>query len=53
MIAEVSETFKVEIKNKIPMGDFGKPENIYNCIQFLLNSDYVTGSEIDINGGII
>ena len=53
MIAEVSETFKEEIKNKIPMGDFGKPENIYNCIQFLLNSDYVTGSEIDINGGII
>lgn len=41
-----------KIKEQIPTHDFGDPINIYNAINFLIASDYVNGSSIDINGGL-
>jgi NAD(P)-dependent dehydrogenase (short-subunit alcohol dehydrogenase family) len=37
----------------IPVGHLGDPVNIRNDVQFLIDSDYVTGATLDINGGII
>ncbi len=37
----------------IPVGHLGDPSNISNAVQFLIDSDYVTGATLDINGGII
>jgi NAD(P)-dependent dehydrogenase (short-subunit alcohol dehydrogenase family) len=37
----------------IPVGHLGDPVNIRNAVQFLIDSDYVTGATLDINGGII
>jgi acetoacetyl-CoA reductase/3-oxoacyl-[acyl-carrier protein] reductase len=52
MIEQVSEELQDEIKKSIPAGDFGDPENIYKAVRFLIESNYVNGSSIDINGGL-
>ena len=39
------------IKNKIPTGEFGTPEQIYNSVKFLIETSYINGSSIDVNGG--
>ena len=41
------------IKEKIPTGQFGNPQNIWNAVQFLRESDYVNGANIDMNAAII
>lgn len=52
MIGQVPEELKDELKKSIPSGDFGDPENIYRAVKFLIDSNYVNGSSIDINGGL-
>ena len=44
---------KKMIKNKVPLGRFGKPEEIANLVAFLLSSktSFMTGAEIVIDGG--
>lgn len=42
-----------EILAKIPMGRFGKPEDIARAVAFLCaEGDYITGQQININGGV-
>ena len=53
MINEIPDQQKEQIKKSIPTGEFGNPENIYNAVEFLRKSDYITGSSIDINGGLL
>jgi len=52
MIKEIPEEFQNIIKAKIPTGAFGKPENIFNAVKFLIKTEYINGTSIDINGGI-
>jgi NAD(P)-dependent dehydrogenase (short-subunit alcohol dehydrogenase family) len=52
MITEVPEEILQGIIKTIPVQKLGNPENIYNAIIFLINSDYITGTSIDINGGL-
>ncbi|HMS32643.1 MAG TPA: SDR family oxidoreductase [Ignavibacteria bacterium] len=52
MIAEVSEEYQKIVKSKIPTGKFGDPENIHNAVKFIIESDYINGTSVDINGGI-
>lgn len=52
MITEVPDEFQNIIKEKIPTGNFGKPINIFNAVKFLIESNYVNGSNIDINAGL-
>lgn len=52
MIKDVPEDFLTIIKNEIPIGELGNPENIINAVEFLMDSDYITGSSIDINAGL-
>ena len=41
------------IKNKIPLGKLGNSQDISNLVKYLLNNNkYMTGSIIDINGGL-
>jgi NAD(P)-dependent dehydrogenase (short-subunit alcohol dehydrogenase family) len=53
MIKEVPDEYQKILKQKIPCGEFGNPENIFNAIEFIRKSDYITGASIDINGGLI
>lgn len=52
MINEVPEEFQNIIKEKLPTKDFGNPENIFSAIKFIIETDYINGTSIDINGGL-
>ena len=53
MITEVPPKFQEIIKSKIPTGNFGDPENILRAVKFLIETDYINGTSIDINGAIL
>jgi len=53
MIGEVPNKYQKELKKRIPTGQFGNPRNIYNAINFLIDNEYINGTSIDINGGIL
>ncbi len=53
MLMEVPEKIRERILEKIPMGRFGKPEEIASCVRYLVTEgDYMTGQAISINGGV-
>ena len=54
-IKKNSKKIKKMIKDKVPLGRFGKPEEIANLVAFLLSSksSFITGAEIVIDGGQI
>jgi acetoacetyl-CoA reductase/3-oxoacyl-[acyl-carrier protein] reductase len=52
MFAEIPEKIQEQIKQRIPLGRFGKPEEIAKAVLFLVaDGDYVTGQQINVNGG--
>ena len=53
MIEDVPDNVLEKIIEEIPMKMLGDPGNIYNAVDFLLKSDYITGSCVDINGGLV
>lgn len=53
MITEVPSEFQTVVKNKIPTGQFGNPENILHGVNFLINCDYINGTSFDISAGLI
>lgn len=46
--------FREEIKKRIPLGTFGKPEDVAGAVSFLCSKDaaYITGTTISVNGGL-
>jgi len=52
IIREVSTEMRDKLKEKIPNKEFGHPINIYNSILTLIDSPYINGTSIDINGGL-
>lgn len=52
MFAEVPDKIREQIIGRIPMGRFGKPEEIAKAVVFLAaDGDYITGAQINVNGG--
>jgi len=51
LIESLSKDSKDSLINRIPSRKLGNIDNIVNAIKFIIESDYVNGSEIDINGG--
>ena len=54
MTAQLKEEIKEEYKKQIPLGRFGKPEEVARVVLFLASpmSDYITGEVIHVNGGM-
>ncbi len=52
MIDKIPLNILNSIIETIPQKRLCDPSNIVNAIEFLINSDYVTGAEININGGL-
>jgi acetoacetyl-CoA reductase len=53
MLAKVPETVQAQIKARIPMGRFGEPDEVARAVLFLVaDADYVTGQQINVNGGL-
>ena len=54
MTSYIDEKAKEELIKQIPLGRFGKPEEISQIIDFLVSdqSSYITGQTIHVNGGL-
>ncbi|HVT97100.1 MAG TPA: 3-oxoacyl-ACP reductase family protein [Acidobacteriaceae bacterium] len=53
MLAAVPGDILDQIKTRIPLGRFAQPEEVAKAAAFLIcDGDYVTGQQININGGI-
>jgi 3-oxoacyl-(acyl-carrier-protein) reductase len=53
MIAAMPEEVRARILERIPMGRFGRPEEIAQAVRFVIaNGDYLTGQVIAIDGGM-
>ena len=53
MINEVPSEIQNTIKNNIPIKDFGDPHEILRAVEYLISSNYITGTSLDLNGGLI
>ncbi|MFO7858252.1 MAG: 3-oxoacyl-[acyl-carrier-protein] reductase [Ectothiorhodospiraceae bacterium] len=53
MLAQVPENVQEKILSKIPMGRFGKVEEVAETVAFLAShGGYITGQQINVNGGV-
>jgi len=52
-VNDVPDLLQEKLKKDIPSGRFCKPEEIYNTVKYIVDTEYVNGSAININGGII
>ena len=52
MAHRIPEKIINHIIDKIPLKRLGKMEELCNTIEFLINTEYVSGTSIQINGGI-
>lgn len=54
MTGGLSEKVQEQILTQIPLGSFGKPEDIANCAAFLASDEaaYITGQVIQVDGGM-
>lgn len=53
MLAQVPENIRQKIIARVPMGRFGRPEEIAKAVVFIAaDGDYITGQQINVNGGV-
>jgi acetoacetyl-CoA reductase len=53
MVEAIPEDVQEKLKKTIPLGRFGRPEEIAKAVRYLIeDGDYITGSTLDINGGV-
>ena len=53
MVNKIPEDIQDQIKAKIPLGRFARPQEIARAVLFLVaDGDYITGQQINVNGGI-
>ena len=52
LIETLDKKSRLKILESIPSKMLGDPSNIVNAIDFLIKSEYVNGSSINIDGGI-
>ncbi|MDR0336858.1 MAG: beta-ketoacyl-ACP reductase [Planctomycetaceae bacterium] len=55
MTAVLPEVLKLEIKNRIPLARFGRPEDVANAVLYFASDEasFVTGQILTIDGGMI
>lgn len=51
MTAGMNQAALDKIKSAIPLRRMGKPVDIWQAVQFIVECDYFTGATIDVNGG--
>jgi 3-oxoacyl-(acyl-carrier-protein) reductase len=53
MLSKVPPDVQDKIRAGIPMGRFGKPEEVAKVVAFIATeADYITGQQINVNGGV-
>jgi NAD(P)-dependent dehydrogenase (short-subunit alcohol dehydrogenase family) len=53
MIEDVPDEYLKNILLQIPLGRFCEGEEILNTVNYLKNTGYITGSSIDLTGGLV
>ncbi len=53
MIKTVPEEFKKQIISQIPAGSLCEPADILRTVNYLRETKYITGTSIDLSGGIV
>lgn len=55
MTENLSEDVKTQLKNNIPLGRLGKPEDVANMVVFLASDEaaYITGQTFNVDGGMV
>jgi NAD(P)-dependent dehydrogenase (short-subunit alcohol dehydrogenase family) len=49
---KLPDNIKASLSEKIPVGRIGTPLELYNAIRFLMDNDYITGTNLVIDGGV-
>ena len=49
---DVPEPFRTKVKNTIPLKRWGKISEIENAVRYLIDTEYVSGCSLKINGGL-
>ena len=53
MLRGVSDEVRERLKARIPLGRFGESDEIARAVVYLArDGDYITGSSLNVNGGI-
>ena len=52
-INEVPKEYQQQMKLRIPSSSFCEPEIILKTVKYIIDSDYLNGASIDLNGGLI
>ncbi len=54
MVDSIPEDLQAQIRERIPLGSFGTPEDVAGCVAFLVSADaaYITGQVLSIDGGL-
>lgn len=52
MINEVTDEYQEKLMGEIPAHSFGNPEDIFRTIRMLIETPYINGASIDMNGGL-
>ncbi len=54
MVDAIPEDLQAQIRERIPLGTFGTPEDVAGCVAFLVSADaaYITGQVLSIDGGL-
>jgi NAD(P)-dependent dehydrogenase (short-subunit alcohol dehydrogenase family) len=50
---KIPENFRESIRNNLPSKRWGDIQELYNTIDYLIETGYITGQNINISGGII
>lgn len=49
---KVPENVLKSVIERVPLNRLGKIEELNNCIEFIINTEFLTGSNIDLSGGL-
>ncbi|GAA2303103.1 3-oxoacyl-[acyl-carrier-protein] reductase [Streptomyces violaceusniger] len=53
MTAALADSARADAAKKIPLQRFGRPEEVADMVAYLASAEYVTGSVLQIDGGIV
>ena len=51
-VEQVPVSYQKSMKERIPSGVFCPPEDIFETVKYLIKTEYINGSSINLNGGL-
>ena len=53
IINQVPPEMKTHLLATIPLGRFGRVDELFSAVKFLIENEYITGQVISLNGGLL